>query len=99
MGRNMRGDYIEMYKFYFLGMRTGLVTPLDLRDPMTNKICHFNLPQYKKASYRDVAKRFGYSVRQIEKIGAKNKWYLQRKYFPLKVMNKLPWHKEWIYRD
>lgn len=99
MGRSMKGDYVEMYKFYFMGMRTEETLSMDIVDPLTREVRHFSLPQYKRASYRDVARHFGYSVRQIEKIGKKYKWYLQRKYFPLKVMNRLPWDKEWIYKS
>ena len=99
MGRSIRVDRLEMYKFYFLGMRTDQETSLSIVDPITREVKHFSLPTYKRASYRDVARHFGYSVRQVEKIGKKYKWYLQRKYFHLKVMNRLPWDKEWIYKS
>lgn len=98
MGRSIRVDRLDMFKFYFLGMRTDQETSLSIVDPITREVKHFSLPTYKRASYRDVARHFGYSVRQVEKIGKKYKWYLQRKYFPLKVMNRLPWDKEWIYK-
>ena len=87
-----------MYKFYFLGVRTDHETSLSIVDPTTREIKHFSLPTYKRASYRDVARHFGYSLRQIEKIGSRERWYLQRKYLHLKAMNRLPWDKEWIYK-
>ena len=98
MGRARKKDYADMFMFYFLGSRRETDAKLSIIDPNTQDLQYFPVPQYKKTSYRDVARHFGYSVRQIEKIGSCNHWYLKRKYFHLKVTNKLPWNLEYIYK-
>jgi hypothetical protein len=98
MGRARKKDYTDMFMYYFQGTRKNTEARLSIIDPQTQELRHFPIPQYKKTSYRDVARRFGYSLRQIEKIGSRNHWYLKRKYFHLKVTNQLPWNLEYIYK-
>ena len=77
MGRRLNREVL--FIAYCQGVDIGNSTPIITRDPVTGESTTFYAPRIKKASYRDLARRFGCTVRAIEKIGSQYHFYRRRK--------------------
>lgn len=77
MGKRL--DRETLFIAYCQGVDTSKSSPIVVRDPETGKSTKMYFPRVKKASYRDLARRFGCTVRAIEKIGSQYQFYRRRK--------------------